>query len=112
MKRVAVISFATVCLAVTGISSLGALLPSSALAGSAQAGTTAQQAVFNIENMTCALCRVTVKKAMEGVVGVKAVAIDFDAKTALVTFDPSKATIAAIAQASTNAGYPAHATKS
>ncbi|MFC3677126.1 heavy-metal-associated domain-containing protein [Ferrovibrio xuzhouensis] len=112
MKRNMKTAAATIGLAVAGILSIGELVPSSALSASAQAATTAQRAVFTIENMTCALCPVTVKKAMEGVAGVKSVAIDFDAKTATVTFDPSKATVAAIAQASTNAGYPAHATKS
>ena len=64
-------------------------------------------ATFAIENMTCALCPITVKKAMEGVSGVKAVTVDFDAKTATVVFDPAIATLDAIAETSTNAGYPA-----
>lgn len=71
----------------------------------------AQTATFAIENMTCALCPVTVKKAMEGVSGVRSVRVDFEAKSATVVFDPSKATVAAIAAASTGAGYPARATK-
>jgi len=75
----------------------------------AQAATTEQRQVFAIENMTCGLCPVTVKKAMEGVQGVKSVEIDFEAKIATVTFDPSATTIEAIATASTNAGYPAAA---
>lgn len=66
-----------------------------------------QTATFTIENMTCALCPVTVRKAMQGVTGVTAVEIDFDAKTATVTFDPAVATLEKIAFASTNVGYPA-----
>lgn len=66
-----------------------------------------QTATFKIENMTCALCPVTVKKAMEGVEGVKSVAIDFDAKTATVVFDPSVTAADTIAAASTDIGYPA-----
>lgn len=111
MKRTIMISAAVLGLAVAGVLSAGAFLPSTALSASAQAVTTQQRQIFAIENMTCALCPVTVKKAMESVSGVKSVAVDFDAKTATVTFDPSTATIAAIAQASTNAGYPAHAKK-
>ena len=107
MKRTIMISAAVLGLAVAGVLSAGTTLPSTALSASAQAATTAQQQVFVIENMTCALCPVTVKKAIEGVSGVKSVAVDFDAKTATVLFDPSKTTIAAIAQASTSAGYPA-----
>ena len=64
---------------------------------------------FAIENMTCALCPITVRKAMEQVSGVEAVKVDFEAKTATVIFDPAQATAEAIAAASTNAGYPAQA---
>lgn len=65
------------------------------------------QTTFAIENMTCAMCPITVKKAMEGVVGVRTVEVDFDAKTARATFDPRRTTAAVIATTSTNAGYPA-----
>jgi mercuric ion binding protein len=67
----------------------------------------AQTRTFAIQNMTCALCPVTVKKAMEGIAGVTSVSVDFDAKTATVVFDPSVTSPDAIAAASTNAGYPA-----
>lgn len=73
----------------------------------AAAQEASQTLTFTVENMTCALCPVTVKTAMEGVAGVQSVEIDFDAKTATVTFDPAAATPEAIAAASTNAGYPA-----
>jgi mercuric ion binding protein len=66
-----------------------------------------QTATFDIKNMTCGLCPVAVKKAMEGVKGVQSVEIDFDTKTATAVFDPSVTTIEAISAASTNAGYPA-----
>ncbi|WP_404935038.1 heavy-metal-associated domain-containing protein [Nitratireductor sp. L15S-10] len=64
---------------------------------------------FAIENMSCASCPITVRLAMEGVAGVKSVKVDFEAKTATVVYDPSTATVAAIAAASTDAGYPAKA---
>lgn len=111
MKRSMMIALTVLGLALAGAVSTGTVLPFSALSGSAQAAAAQQRTIFAIENMTCALCPVTVKKAMEGVPGVKSVEINFEAKTALVVFDPSKATIADIAAASTNAGYPAHATK-
>lgn len=79
------------------------------------AGTTtaeSQSATFAIENMTCALCPVTVRKAMEGVTGVKSVSVGFENKTATVLFDPAVTDTAAIAAASTNAGYAAAATGS
>lgn len=70
-----------------------------------------RQTTFAIENMTCALCPVTVKKAMQGVAGVSAVQVDFTAKTARATYDPKLTTAARIGAASTNAGYPAHAVR-
>ena len=112
MRRTLMMAAAVLGLVTAGVLFTGTSLPFSVSSALAQAATTQQQATFTIENMTCALCPVTVKKAMEGVAGVKSVAIDFDAKTATVIFDPTKATVATIAQASTNAGYPARATKS
>jgi mercuric ion binding protein len=111
VKRTLMISVAALGLAAAGLSSSGTINPFSAPSAAAQGASMLQQSVFAIENMTCALCPVTVRKAIEGVPGVKSVAVDFDAKTATVLFDPSKATIAAIAQASTSAGYPARAKK-
>ncbi|MEQ8651472.1 MAG: cation transporter [Kiloniellales bacterium] len=75
------------------------------LVSAAQAAETEQTATFDVPGMTCALCPVTVRKAMEGVAGVKSVTVDFDARTATVVFDPAKTTIDAISAASANAGY-------
>ena len=74
----------------------------------AQAEAVTETAVLAVENMYCELCPLTVKTAMERVPGVTSVAVDFDAKTATVTFDPAAVTIEAIAAASANVGYPAH----
>jgi mercuric ion binding protein len=109
MKRTMIFSAAMLGLAIAGAMNAGTFLPNSALSISAQAAVTEQQATFAIENMTCALCPITVKKAIEGVSGVKSVMVDFDAKTATVVFDSAVTTIGAIAAASTNAGYPATA---
>lgn len=76
-------------------------------APSAQSRPRAQVASFIVENMTCATCPIVVKKAMGGVKGVRSVKVDFDSKTAKVEFDPKVTNAAAIAAASTNAGYPA-----
>jgi mercuric ion binding protein len=102
-----ILSAALLGMAVTGVLSAGSFVPSYMKFASAQAAAAEQQQIFTIENMTCALCPVTVKKAMEGVSGVTSVEIDFEAKTATVTFDASVTTAEAIAAASTNAGYPA-----
>lgn len=85
----------------------GTLLVRAAAQSTAQQAAVARTRTFAIENITCALCPVTVKKAIEGVAGVKSVAADFDAETATVAFDPSVTDEAAIAAASTDAGYRA-----
>jgi len=94
-----------------GLGAIGlwtAAASSPAQAQSAGATTAeSQSAIFAIENMTCALCPVTVRKAMAGVTGVKSVSVDFENNTARVLFDPAVTDTAAIAAASTNAGYPA-----
>ena len=90
---------------------LGAFGSAAALPAAAQSAivqvAASESSTFAIKNMTCALCPVTVKKAMEGVAGVKSVKVDFGAKTATVVFDPSITTADIIAAASTDAGYPA-----
>jgi periplasmic mercuric ion binding protein len=45
---------------------------------------------LDVKNMTCALCPITVKKALEKVPGVTRAEVDFNKKTARVTFDPDK----------------------
>ncbi len=66
-----------------------------------------QTKVFQVDQMTCATCPITVRAAMAAVKGVVSVEVDFEAKTATVMFDPTGATVAQVAAASTNAGYPA-----
>lgn len=66
-----------------------------------------QTLTMDIEKMTCALCPLTVRKAMERIDGVQDVEVDYESKIATVTFDDSKTTASAVAQASTEVGYPA-----
>ncbi len=65
-----------------------------------------QTATLAVENMTCGTCPIVVKKALEKVPGVSAAAVDFDKKTATVTFDPDKASTARLTLATTAAGFP------
>ncbi len=65
-----------------------------------------QMVVLDVQNMTCELCPITVKKALDKVPGVAASRIDFAMKTATVEFDPDRANVAALVSATTNAGYP------
>jgi mercuric ion binding protein len=61
-----------------------------------------------VENMTCALCPITVRTAIEHATGVKDIQVDFDSKTAVVVFDDAEATVQdIIAETSRQAGYPA-----
>jgi mercuric ion binding protein len=66
-----------------------------------------QTAKFAVSNMTCALCPITVRTAMERVPGVIGVDIDPEAAVADVRYEDSLTSPEAIAQASTDAGYPA-----
>lgn len=61
---------------------------------------------LDVKNMTCRVCPVTVKKALEKVPGVSGVTVDFEKKTATVTFDPDQAVPEMLTNATTAAGYP------
>lgn len=63
-------------------------------------------AVLDIQNMTCALCPVTVKKSLEKVVGVSQAQIDFAKKSATVTYDADKIDAPTLVKATTAAGFP------
>lgn len=79
---------------------LAMLMPLAALAA------TPQTAVLDVQNMTCGLCPVTVKKSLEKVAGVSQAQIDFAKKTATVTFDADKTNPTALVKATTDAGFP------
>lgn len=64
-----------------------------------------------VQNMTCALCPLTVTTAIKRVEGVKDVTVDYKTKTAIVVFDDSRTTVDKIAKVSTRAGYPASEVK-
>lgn len=61
---------------------------------------------LDVRNMSCPLCPITVRKSLEKVAGVSNVQVDFDNKTATVTYDPDKARPEALTKATTDAGYP------
>jgi mercuric ion binding protein len=61
---------------------------------------------LDVQNMTCAVCPLTVKKALEHVAGVQQVTVDYASKTATVEFDDAIATPAQLTEATKNAGYP------
>lgn len=106
MKRLLIATAGLLAIGVFGLP-LIASAPSPVFVSAAQAAEAQQTATFDVPGMTCALCPVTVRKAMEGVEGVRQVEVDFESRTATVVFDPSVTTVEAIAAASANAGYPA-----
>ncbi len=67
----------------------------------------AQKVTLDMQNMTCALCKITIKKALQAVDGVQKVNVDFDSKTAEVVFDPQKTNTNVLIKATTDVGYPA-----
>lgn len=75
------------------------------LSASVAAGTP-ETVTLSVQNMTCAACPITVKKALTQVPGVGAVSIDYEHKTATVTFDPVKVNAAQLAKATADAGFP------
>ena len=72
----------------------------------AASAATPKTAVLDVQNMTCKLCPVTVKKSLEKVPGVSQARIDFEKKTAAVTFDADRTNASALAKALAEAGFP------
>jgi periplasmic mercuric ion binding protein len=62
---------------------------------------------LDVQNMTCAVCPLTVKKALERVSGVQQVKVDYANKTATVQFDDAITTADKLTEATKAAGYPA-----
>lgn len=59
-----------------------------------------------VDNMDCAACPLIVKQSLARVPGVSRVDVSYARKTASVTFDDAAATVAALIEATTKAGYP------
>jgi mercuric ion binding protein len=61
--------------------------------------------------MTCPVCPITLKKALENVSGVSKIEVRFEKKQVLVTFDDAKTNTDALVKATTNAGLPSQPDK-
>lgn len=59
-----------------------------------------------VENMTCAMCPITVRKSLEVVPGVQSALASDETHTATVIYDPSRASPEDLIRATTEAGYP------
>ncbi len=61
---------------------------------------------LDVPGMTCAACPITVKKALAKVAGVAKTVVDYEARSATVTFDDARTSAAALTAATSDAGYP------
>jgi len=86
------------------------LLASAALTVSVLASSAAFAAEMTItlavKNMYCADCPFIVRKSLEAVPGVSKAVVSYKDKTAVVIYDDTKADVAALTRATTEAGYP------
>lgn len=62
--------------------------------------------ILDVQNMTCSMCTVTIRKALEKTPGVIEAKVDYDRKTATVKYDTDKATPSTLVKATTDAGFP------
>ena len=82
------------------------LLASVFVFGFADAAFAAVRTVMlSVPGMYCAVCPITVRKALEKVRGVSRVNVSFEKKEAVVTFDDARTTIKALEDATFEAGY-------
>lgn len=85
----------------------GMLLLTGLLVSTIQAATLATETItLSVKGMTCAVCPITVRKALQKVSGVNEAFINFNEKTATVTFNPTQTNIKTLISATTKAGYP------
>jgi mercuric ion binding protein len=61
---------------------------------------------LSVPGMYCSACPYIVKQSLAKVGGVGQVSASFETKTATVTYDDQKTTLAALIAATTQAGYP------
>jgi periplasmic mercuric ion binding protein len=85
-----------------------AVLVTTALTASAALAEGLRTVTLDVTNMDCAVCQITVRKALEKVSGVTSAKVDFASKRAEVVFDPKKASVDALTNATADAGYPSH----
>lgn len=79
-----------------------------AAVGASSSAIAAERTVtLAVQNMTCASCPYIVRESMSAVDGVERVDVSLESNTATITFDDAKTTVAAIADASSRAGFPA-----
>lgn len=81
-------------------------LPALSDALSAPAWATTKAVTLSISGMTCGVCPITVRTALQRVPGVEKVGIDEAKKQVTITYDDSKTNVQALTRATKDAGYP------
>jgi mercuric ion binding protein len=77
------------------------------LAPAAGASAGERTVTLGVENMYCAACPHIVRQTLTRVPGVQRVEVSYRARTATVTFDDARTSVAALTAATAEAGYPA-----
>ncbi|WP_198265844.1 mercury resistance system periplasmic binding protein MerP [sulfur-oxidizing endosymbiont of Gigantopelta aegis] len=62
--------------------------------------------ILDVPGMTCNVCPITIRKALEKTPGVIEAKASFETKTVTVTFDPFETNVELLTEATANAGYP------
>lgn len=70
-----------------------------------------QTITLDLPTMNCAMCPITVKKALTRVQGVIEAEVSYEHKQAVVTFEDSLINAGKLIEATTNAGYPSTVVK-
>ncbi len=70
-----------------------------------------QTVTLAVKKMTCASCPYIVKQSLAAVPGVSAVTVSFEKRIAIVTFEDSTTTVAALTAATANSGFPSEVLK-
>lgn len=83
-----------------------AVLFAFAAAFSAPAWAAVKTVTLSVPGMTCGVCPITVRKALDRVPGVEKIGIDEAQKRVTVTYDDGKTNVQALTEATENAGYP------
>jgi mercuric ion binding protein len=78
---------------------------------SASAWAASKTVTLKVPGMTCPVCPITVKKALNKVDGVSKVEVRYEKKQAVVTFDDAKTDTKALIKATTDAGFPSEEQK-
>ena len=74
--------------------------------GALEAPASFRQVALEVEGMTCAACPETVKTALEDVDGVYSVRATYQPPEAVVRFDPTRASVEDLTEATANVGFP------